>query len=195
MTSPDVSALTASVNATRVRTRPDPAVALSARSADAASDCRALTRSSSQHPGDWGRGIARTLEHLAGDVAGTVGEPELGILIGHDVRLQFDADGDGVVIAASLDQPVSGASHAEQHRRAVEDAAHDELSARVSDALARCAGIDTSAVAIEIVPGGVVLRGSVVNMDERNTLVRTVLRVPGVTSIGDALHVPPTSSR
>jgi hypothetical protein len=65
--------------------------------------CVAVTRSESAHPGDWGRAISLALEYLAVQVAFTERKPEPGILIGHAVRLRFEANGGGAVIRAELD--------------------------------------------------------------------------------------------
>jgi hypothetical protein len=63
---------------------------------------RSVTRSSSEHPGDWGRALALALEYLAVQVAYRERIPEPGILVGRDVLIRFEASGEGVVIVAEL---------------------------------------------------------------------------------------------
>ncbi|AMM20174.1 hypothetical protein AX769_08340 [Frondihabitans sp. PAMC 28766] len=65
-----------------------------------------------------------------------------------------------------------------------------ELESRIAAALEACVGIDTSKIIVTIVPGGVILRGSLVSMDDRNSVVDAALRVTGVTSVGDEIDVP-----
>jgi hypothetical protein len=157
---------------------------------EAAARCRSITRSASAHPADWGRAIALALEYLAVQVAFTVRKPELGILVGRDVRLRFEPNGDGVVIEASLEHPTDsrqGGAHPHHSQGTAMDGVLEE---RVTAALEACEGIDTTNVVISAVPGGVILRGSLVSVDDRNTVVHAVLRVAGVTSVGDELDVP-----
>lgn len=63
----------------------------------------AVTRSASPHPGDWGSAVSLALEYLAVQVAFTERQPEPGILIGRSVCLRFEANGDGTVISAGLE--------------------------------------------------------------------------------------------
>lgn len=74
----------------------------------AVAGCRAVTRSASPHPGAWGHAIALALEYLAVQIAYTTRQPEPGILLGYDVCLHLEPNGEGVIIQASVaDSPAS----------------------------------------------------------------------------------------
>ncbi|MBF4578423.1 hypothetical protein [Frigoribacterium sp. VKM Ac-2530] len=63
---------------------------------------RAVTRSTGQHPGDWGRAVSLALEYLATQVAFRDGVPEDHVLEGRDVLLQAVPSDHGVEIVVEL---------------------------------------------------------------------------------------------
>lgn len=69
---------------------------------------RAVTRSTSVHPGDWGRAVSLALEYLAVQVAFRDGVPEAGVLEGRDVLLQATPSEHGVEIVVELAADVEG---------------------------------------------------------------------------------------
>ncbi|AMM22693.1 hypothetical protein AX769_21450 (plasmid) [Frondihabitans sp. PAMC 28766] len=69
------------------------------------------------------------------------------------------------------------------------DAAEAALVQRVIQAIRECPGIDTSGISVTLVAGGVALKGPLQTMDHRDAVVRTALRVHGVTSIADELDI------
>lgn len=63
---------------------------------------RAVTRSTSPHPGDWGRALSLALEHLAAEVAFRDGVPVDGVLEGRDLLVQATPTDHGVDLAVEL---------------------------------------------------------------------------------------------
>ena len=68
------------------------------------------------------------------------------------------------------------------------------LRGRIIAALADAPHVDVAEIAVECRDGGVVLRGSVVNVLQRAEAVRTARGVPGVGAVDDQLRTRPAGA-
>jgi osmotically-inducible protein OsmY len=69
------------------------------------------------------------------------------------------------------------------------------LRGRITEALAHAPHVDVVEIAVEChADGGVVLRGSVVNLLQRAEAVRTARHVPGVRAVDDQLRTRPVGA-
>lgn len=101
---------------------------------------------------------------------------------------RYDAAARSVSGITSVDDRLTVNPHLQGIRQKTRDAA---LAVRVSSAIAAQAGVNVFHVTPSVRRGVVTLRGSVPRDSVRKTIVSTVQKIPGVTSVVDDLRLSP----